>query len=154
MKCVWANSTISPGFPKHEFRNTLHASISESVCPVGHTKHSWSNRALLFSSNLSLFMGFPGGSDSKESACNEGDLDSIPGFGRSLEEGMVTHSSILAWRICMDRGAWQTTVHGGYKESNVTEQLSTAQNIIASMPITGLPQWLSGQKNPPAMQES
>ena len=29
-----------------------------------------------------------------------------------LEEGMATHSSILAWRIAMDRGAWQATVHG------------------------------------------
>ena len=29
-----------------------------------------------------------------------------------LEEGMATHSSILAWRILMDRGAWQATVHG------------------------------------------
>ena len=29
-----------------------------------------------------------------------------------LEEGMATHSSILAWRIHMDRGAWQATVHG------------------------------------------
>ena len=29
-----------------------------------------------------------------------------------LEEGMATHSSILAWRIPMDRGAWRATVHG------------------------------------------
>ena len=29
-----------------------------------------------------------------------------------LEKGMATHSSILAWRIAMDRGAWQATVHG------------------------------------------
>ena len=29
-----------------------------------------------------------------------------------LEEGMATHCSILAWRITMDRGAWQATVHG------------------------------------------
>ena len=29
-----------------------------------------------------------------------------------LEEGMATHSSILAWRLPMDRGAWQATVHG------------------------------------------
>ena len=29
-----------------------------------------------------------------------------------LEEGMATRSSILAWRIPMDRGAWQATVHG------------------------------------------
>ena len=44
-------------------------------------------------------MGLSGGSDGKESACNVGDLGSIPGLGRSLEEGMATHSSILAWRI-------------------------------------------------------
>ena len=29
-----------------------------------------------------------------------------------LEEGMATYSSILAWRIPMDRGAWWATVHG------------------------------------------
>ena len=44
-------------------------------------------------------MGFPGGSDGKEPACNAGDLGSICGSGRSPEEGMATHSGILAWRI-------------------------------------------------------
>ena len=39
------------------------------------------------------------------------DMGSIPGSGRSLEGGMATHSSILAWRIPMDRGAWQAAVH-------------------------------------------
>ena len=34
------------------------------------------------------------------------------GWKDPLEEGMATHSSILAWRIPMDRGAWQVTVHG------------------------------------------
>ena len=38
-----------------------------------------------------------------------GDLGSIPGLGRSPEEGIATHSSILAWRIPMDWGAWQVT---------------------------------------------
>ena len=57
-------------------------------------------------------LGFPGGSDSTESAYNAGDLSSIPGLGRCLEEGMATHSSILARRIPMDKGAWQATVHG------------------------------------------
>ena len=33
-------------------------------------------------------------------------------FEDLLEEGMATHSSILAWRIPMDRQAWQATVHG------------------------------------------
>ena len=36
------------------------------------------------------------------------------------EEDMATHSSILAWRIPMDRGAWQATVHG-VKESDTAE---------------------------------
>ena len=40
-----------------------------------------------------------------------------------LEEGMATHSSIIAWRIPKDRGAWWTTVHG-VSESDTTEQLS------------------------------
>ena len=57
-------------------------------------------------------MSFPGGSDGKEPACNAGDLNSIPGLERSLEEVMATHSSILAWRIPMDRGALRAAVHG------------------------------------------
>ena len=34
------------------------------------------------------------------------------GWEDPLEEGMATHSSILAWRIPMDGGAWRATVHG------------------------------------------
>ena len=34
------------------------------------------------------------------------------GWEDPLEEGMATHSSILAWRISMDRGAWRAIVHG------------------------------------------
>ena len=45
-----------------------------------------------------------------------------------MEEGMVTHSSILAWRIPRDRGAWWATVHG-IAESDMTEQLSTEEHI-------------------------
>jgi len=44
-------------------------------------------------------MGFPGGSDGKESACNAGYLGSITGLGDPLEKGMATHYSILARRI-------------------------------------------------------
>ena len=33
------------------------------------------------------------------------------GWEDPLEEGMATHSSVLAWRIPMDKGAWQATVH-------------------------------------------
>ena len=43
------------------------------------------------------------------------------GWEDPLEEGKATHSSVLAWRIPMDRGAWRATVHKGGKESDVTE---------------------------------
>ena len=43
--------------------------------------------------------GFPGGSESKQPACNAGDLGSIPGLGKPLEKKMATHSSILGWEI-------------------------------------------------------
>ena len=53
------------------------------------------------------------------------DTGSIPGLGRSLEEGMATHSSILAWRIpCMDRGAWWATVHTVVQSQARLKQLS------------------------------
>ena len=52
-----------------------------------------------------VFYGFPGGSDGKESACNVGDLERSLGWEDPLEEGMATYSSILSWRIPMNRGA-------------------------------------------------
>ena len=42
---------------------------------------------------------FPGGSDSKESACNAGELVQSRGWEGPLEKGMATHSSIVAWKI-------------------------------------------------------
>ena len=57
-------------------------------------------------------MGFPGGSVSKESACNAGDPGLIPGSGRFPGEGNgnpLQHSSL---GNPMDRGTWQATVHG------------------------------------------
>ena len=46
------------------------------------------------------------------------------GWEDALEEGMATHSSPLACRVPMDRGAWQATVQG-ITESDMTERLST-----------------------------
>ena len=56
-------------------------------------------------------LGFPGGSDSKESACNVGDLGLIPGWVRSPEGGHGNPLHILAWRFSMDRGALWAIVH-------------------------------------------
>ena len=57
-------------------------------------------------------MGFPGGSDSKESACNAGDPGSIPGSGRSPREGNGYLLQYSCLENSMDGGAWQDTVHG------------------------------------------
>ena len=56
--------------------------------------------------------GFPGGSDNKESACNEGDLGSIPRLGRSPGERNGNPLQYSCLENSMDRGAWQATVHG------------------------------------------
>ena len=55
--------------------------------------------------------GFPGGSVVKCPPANAGDADSVPGLGRSPEEEVATHSSILACEIPR-RGAWRATVMG------------------------------------------
>ena len=50
--------------------------------------------------------------DGKEVACNAGDGVRSLGWEDPLEKGMATHSSILAWRNAIDRGAWWATIHG------------------------------------------
>ena len=54
-------------------------------------------------------MGFPGRSDDKESTCNVGDLGSIPGLGRSLEEAGQPTPLFLPGESTW---AWPATVHG------------------------------------------
>ena len=49
--------------------------------------------------------------NSPANAVDRRDAGSIPGWEDPLEEGMATHSSVLAWKNPMVRGAWQATVH-------------------------------------------
>ena len=65
--------------------------------------------------------GFPGGSEVKVSACNVGALGSIPGSGRSPEEGNGNLLSILAWRIPWMEGEPSGATAGGHKESDMAE---------------------------------
>ena len=71
-----------------------------------------------------VFLGFPSGLDGKIYAFNAGDLGSIPGLEDPLQEGMATHSSILAWRIpwTEEPGRLQST---GLQRVGHTEWLST-----------------------------
>ena len=57
-------------------------------------------------------MGFPGGSDGKESTCNTGDPDSIPGSGRFTGEGNGYPLQYSSLENSMDKGAWWATVLG------------------------------------------
>ena len=57
-------------------------------------------------------MGFPGGSDGKESACNAGDMGLIPGSGIFPGEGNGNLLQYSCLKNSMDRGAWWATVHG------------------------------------------
>ena len=67
--------------------------------------------------------GFPNGSAVKNSPTMQKTQETqVRSLGQDypLEAGMATHSSILAWRIPMDRGTWWATVHG-VTESDRTE---------------------------------
>ena len=70
--------------------------------------------------------GFPGSPEGKESACRPG---FSPWVGKiSLEKGMATHSSVLAWKIPMGRGARRATVHG-VTESDTTDRLTVTLGL-------------------------
>ena len=56
------------------------------------------------------------------------------GWEDPLEEGMATYSSILAWRIPMDRGAWPATVHG-VAEWVTTERVNTTHTNCLPIPM-------------------
>ena len=62
-----------------------------------------------------LLLGFPGGSDGKESALNLGDLGLIPVLQRSPGEGNSYPLQYSGLENSMDRGTWQATVHGNHR---------------------------------------
>ena len=92
---------------------------------------------------MSGWEGFPGGSDSKESACTAGDLSSIPGSGRSPGEG---NGDVLQYS-CLGKSHGQRSLESysphGHKESDATEprtlslSLFTACGILVPQPAIG-----------------
>ena len=68
--------------------------------------------------------GFPGGSEVKASACNAGDLGSIPGSGRYPGEGNGNPLQYSCLENPMDSGAWWATVHGVAKSQTRLSELT------------------------------
>ena len=60
---------------------------------------------------IHIYMGFPGSSAGKDSACNAGDPASIPGLGRSPGEERGNSLQYSCLENPVDRGAWWATVH-------------------------------------------
>ena len=93
-------------------------------------------------------MGFADGSVDKESTCNaggKGDAGLIPGLGRSPGKGNGNLFQYSCLENSMDRGAWSM---GGHKESDMTEQLSTALKALWASLVAQC------VKKPPAIQET
>ena len=89
---------------------------------------SWVRKILWRRDRLPTPLGFSGGSDGEESACNSGDLGSIPGMGRSPGGG---HGNPPQYS-CLENPHGQRSLAGyspwGCKESDMTERPSTAQH--------------------------
>ena len=71
-----------------------------------------------------VFLGFPGSSAGKESACDAAGLGLFLGWEAPLKKGKATHSSILAWRIPWLHSPWDR------KESDTTERLSLTHSRL------------------------
>ena len=109
---VGASQDFPPGDRDRKFPNLTE--LSKALTEVEFYIYNW---WVLWYANYTLIKqlkgfsgGIPGGSDNKESACNAGDLASIPGSGRSPGGG---HGNPL-WYSClenpMDRGSWRAAV--------------------------------------------
>ena len=115
--------------------------------------------------------GFPSGSEGEESACNVGDLGSIPDLVRSPGGGNGNLFQCSGLENCMDRGAWQATVHGVTKSrtwlsnfhSFTLEQMQQPGHVSKSWQLSqigrDLPSYLNFPvaqtvKNLPVIQET
>ena len=68
---------------------------------------------------------------------------------------MATHSSILAWRIPMDRGSWQVTIHRATKSKILLKQLNTAHiTLIQPWPNQVREHFCLPRKSPPTCEVS
>jgi len=91
--------------------NILMTSLWETLSQGIQLKSSWPTETMR-KYVFSFILDFPGRSAGKESACNAGDLSSIPGSGKTPGEGKGYPLQYSCLENFMDRGLWQATVHG------------------------------------------
>ena len=104
---------------------TLLMSISRTLGGVLDGKPQFRGQQEKVKQRTLLLPAFPGSSAGKESACDAGDLSSIPGSGRSPKGGDGYPLPYSCLENPMDRGAWQATVHGVTKSQAQLKRLST-----------------------------
>ena len=90
-------------------------------------EHEWKSINMFSGSSIN---DFPGGSDGKASACNAGDLGSIPGSGRSPGEGNGNPLQYYCLENPMDRGAWQAAVYGVAKSQTRLSDFPSQSHCI------------------------
>ena len=115
---------VLTGFPLRVLRGDLFHPFS--WLPV------FSYQSLVF---LSLYKGFPGSSNGKESALNAGDPGSIPWSGRSPLEGNGYPLQSSCLENSMDRGAWRGYSPWGRKQSKVTEQVNNSSSYSVAIAV-------------------
>ena len=97
-----------------------------------------------------VYLGFPGGSDGKESTCNLGDLGSIPGLGRSPGGRACNPLQYSCLENPMDRGAWRAIVQpmGSQRVRHdlVTKAQQVSMCIISNISTLCLHSWHKLQK--------
>ena len=81
------------------------------------------------------YLGFSGGSEVKASACNAGELGSIPGLGRSPGEGNGYPIQYSCLENPMDRGAWWAILHGVAKSQTRLSDFTLATFIVPEVYI-------------------
>ena len=112
----WAYASSSPyvsACPGIELKKGWKILEKKKICDIPEKNRIWiCHSSSTVYTALTLYSGFPGGSDSKESACNAGDTDLIPGLGRSPGVGNGNPLQYSCLENFMDNGAWWATAHG------------------------------------------
>ena len=106
---VWHQLTLVSERQPAKDQIPTRCGASVPVCPLRHICPTSTGR---HTQVLRLALGFPGGSDSKESACSTGDVGSILGLGRSPVEGNGYPLQYSCLENTTDRRAWWAAVDG------------------------------------------